>query len=79
MTNPKPLNLESIIEPEWLAWFALSPQERMVKSGEMWEIYKAYGRTLAPEPDTQSPFFDSEEWSTLFANRGTSLRIIRRS
>lgn len=29
---------------------------------KLWETYLALGGSLEPERDTQSPFFDPEEW-----------------
>jgi hypothetical protein len=69
---------QDILEPEWLEWYQLEPIERFRCSAQLWEVYLAYGGSLAPEPDTQSPFFDPEEWNSLFANGGPSMRIIRR-
>jgi hypothetical protein len=65
-------------EPEWLEWFALTPQQRWAETEKLWAHYLAIGGTLDPEPDTQSPFFDPEEPSTLPADGRPGLRIIRR-
>jgi hypothetical protein len=43
-------------------WYFLTPQERWRESSQLWETYLALGGSLEPEPDTQSPFFDAEEW-----------------
>jgi hypothetical protein len=56
-----PLDLESIIDEQWLAWYLLSPLERWNASQEMWPDYLAMGGTLEPEIDSQSPFFDIDD------------------
>lgn len=43
-------------------WRALSPADRFIESMKLCETYLALGGSLEPEPDTQSPFFDPEEW-----------------
>jgi len=56
------LRAEEIVGEEWAEWYALSPAERFLESAKLWETYLALGGSLEPEPDTQSPFFDPEEW-----------------
>ena len=53
---------EEIAGEEWAEWYRLTPQERFQESMKLWETYLALGGSLEPEPDTQSPFFDEEEW-----------------
>jgi hypothetical protein len=69
---------EVILESEWAEWYALTPQQRFARSMELWEIYLAYGGSLDPDPDTQSPFFDEAEWRANVTNGGPSVRLIRR-
>ncbi len=33
-----------------------------------WAAYLALGGSLDPEPDTQSPFFDADEWRASLAD-----------
>jgi hypothetical protein len=42
--------------------YRLTPQERFAESMKLWETYLAWGGSLEPEPDTESPFFDPQEW-----------------
>lgn len=71
---------EELVGEEWAEWYRLTPQERFLESEKLWETYLALGGSLAPEPDTQSPFFDPEEWRELAADDGRpSVRILRRS
>ena len=65
------------IEDQWLEWYKLSPQERWAYSQELWNTYLYLGCSLDPEPDTQSPFFDSSDPVTLPLDGRTGLRIIR--
>ena len=66
-------------EPEWLEWYALTPQERWNESMKLWENYLLLGGSLDPEPDTQSPFFDPEEWSKNALDGRAGLRVLRSS
>lgn len=43
-----------------VAWYRLSPMERMARSALLWQFYLGSGGSLDP-PDPQSPFFDKEE------------------
>ena len=70
---------EDICGPEWADWYRLSPQERWAESQKLWSTYLALGGSLDPEPDTQSPFFDADEWRSASANGGPGLRVVRRS
>jgi hypothetical protein len=69
---------EEIVGEEWASWYRLSPQERWHESEKLWEVYLYLGGSLDPEPDTQSPFFDSEASSARAAYERPSLRILRR-
>jgi len=37
-------------------WARLSPQERYIESCKLWINYLAFGGSLDPQPDSQSPF-----------------------
>jgi len=65
-------------EPEWLEWFALTPQQRWAESEILWAHYLEIGGTLEPEPDTQSPFFDPDAPGAKPADGRAGLRVIRR-
>lgn len=70
---------EEIVGEEWAAWYRLSPQERWRESEKLWEVYLYLGGSLEPEPDTQSPFFDSEASSAPVADVRSTLCVRRRS
>ena len=63
---------------EWTEWGKLTPEERFLESMKLWETYLALGGSLEPEPDTQSPFFDPEEWRENAAHGRPGVRVIRR-
>ena len=57
-------DVESLIEPEWLAWYRLTPAQRMSESEKLWQHYLEIGGSLDPEPDAESPFFDPADPGT---------------
>jgi hypothetical protein len=73
------LDLESVIDPEWLEWYRLTPQERWAQNQQLWETYLALGGTLDPEPDTQSPFYDASAPGAAPPDGRPGLRVLRRS
>ena len=70
---------ERFTEPEWLEWFALTPQQRWAESEKLWAHYLEIGGRLDPEPDTQSPFFDPDASGEEPADGRSGLRALRRS
>jgi hypothetical protein len=76
---PERIKPEDLVGPEWAEWYAMTPQQRWAESDKLWATYVELGGSLDPEPDTQSPFFDADEWRELFADGGTSVRALRRS
>ena len=72
------LRAEDLVGGEWAAWYRLTPEERFLESTKLWETYFALGGSLEPEPDTQSPFFDPEEWRESTAHGRPSVRVLRR-
>lgn len=69
---------EEIAGEEWAEWYRMTPQERFRESMKLWETYLALGGSLDPEPDTQSPFFDEEEWRANLADGRSGVRVLRR-
>ena len=69
---------EDLVGEEWAEWYRLSPAERFAESMKLWDTYLALGGSLEPEPDTQSPFFDREEWIENSSHGRSGLRILRR-
>ena len=72
------LAAEEIAGPEWADWYRLSPEERWRYTCLLWHEYIALGGSLDPEPDTQSPFFDAEEWRAIASYGRAGLRDLRR-
>ena len=70
---------EDLVGEEWAEWYRLTPIQRWRESQKLWETYLGLGGSLDPEPDTQSPFFDSHERSSRAADGRPGVRILRRS
>jgi hypothetical protein len=70
---------EQLVGDEWAEWYRLTPMERWLESEKLWQIYLAFGGSLDPEPDTQSPFFDASEAGQGPAHGRAGLRVLRRS
>lgn len=66
------------VDDEWLDWYRLSPVERWKQSEELLEHFLSFGGSLEPEPDSQSPFFNENEWRETSSHRRPSLRVVRR-
>ena len=71
------VSAEALVGEEWAEWYRLTPQERFLESMKLWETYLALGGSLEPEPDTQSPFFDPDEWRENAADGRTGVRVLR--
>ena len=54
-------DIDHMIEPEWLAWYRKTPDERLQCTGELWKNYRALGGSLDPDVDIQSPFWSRGE------------------
>ena len=74
----KRLRAEDIVGEEWAEWYRMSPVERFRESARLWETYLALGGSFEPEPDTQSPFFDPEEWRENARHGRPGVRVIQR-
>jgi hypothetical protein len=77
--DAKPIDTEELVGAEWAEWYAMTPAQRWAATSQLWAQYLALGGSLDPEPDSQSPFFDADEWCALFAHGGTGVRAVRRS
>lgn len=73
------VSIDEICEPEWGEWYLLTPDQRWRESQRMWPSFFALGGTVDPEPDSQSPFFDEDEWRHVFTDGRASMCVIRRS
>jgi hypothetical protein len=69
---------EELVGEEWAEWYRLTPARRWQESEKLWQTYLALGGSLDPEPDTQSPFFDSETPCPRTADGRAGLRVLRR-
>jgi len=72
------LRPEDVVGEEWAEWYRMTPAERFAESSKLWETYLVLGGSLEPEPDSESPFFDPEEWRANFADGRPGVRILRR-
>ena len=73
------IDIDEFCDPEWAEWYRMTPQQRWSESEKLWQAYLSLGGSLDPEPDTQSPFFDADQWRELFADGRPSLCVVRRS
>ena len=55
------LDIENLIEPEWLDWYRKTPEERLQATGQLWKNYREMGGSLDPDVDAQSPFWSRDE------------------
>lgn len=74
----KRLQPEDVCEGEWADWYRLTPSQRWQESQKLWATYLTLGGTLDSEPDTQSPFFDEDEWRENLADGRSGVCILRR-
>lgn len=70
--------LEELLGAEWAEWYRMTPQERFAAQDQMWVNYLMLGGSLDPEPDSQSPFFDAEEWRANLADGRPGVHILWR-
>lgn len=63
---------------EWKEWYSMTPAQRWEASEKLWQTYLDLGGSLEPELDTQSPFYNEEEWRRMSAHGRLGLRVIRR-
>ena len=72
------IRAEDLVGAEWAEWYRLTPEERFHESMKLWDTYLALGGSLDPEPDTQSPFFDPDEWRENASHGRSGVRVLRR-
>jgi hypothetical protein len=72
-------SFEELVGAEWAEWYSLTPVQRWIETEKLWRIYLELGGSLDSEPDTQSPFFDSETARSSVAYGRAGMRVIRRS
>jgi len=70
---------EQIAGSEWAEWYRLTPAQRWLESEKLWEAFLMLGGSLDPEPDTQSPFFDSRTSRPRSTHGRSGVRLVRRS
>lgn len=70
---------EALFGEERVAWYQLSPMERMARSAVLWEFYLSAGGSLDPVVDSQSPFYDEQERRENTADGRSGVRLLRRS
>jgi hypothetical protein len=64
--------------PEWAAWYALSMEGRWREAEKLWQFYLSVGGSLAPEPDSQSPFYMDDPPDPPPIDGWPDVRVIRR-
>jgi hypothetical protein len=70
---------EDLVGAEWAEWYRLTPVQRWLESEKLWQQYLAFGGSLDPEPDTQSPFFDARTPRQGTPHGRPGVRVLRRS
>lgn len=70
--------LEKLFGEERAAWYELAPMERMARSAFLWEFYLSAGGRLDPTIDSQSPFYDAQEWREIATHGRSGVRLLRR-
>jgi len=78
LSDVENLTAEDLVGEEWAEWYRLTPEERFEESMKLWDTYLMLRGSLEPEADTQSPFFDEEEWRENFAHGRPGVRVLRR-
>jgi hypothetical protein len=73
------VDAEELYGEEWVEWCQLTPQQRWVESERLWEIFLAFGGSLDPEPDPQSPFDVAYAPGEQPADGRPGVRAVRRS
>lgn len=63
---------EDFLEPEWLEWYRLTPEQRLQATGELWKNFRQLGGSLAPDVDSQSPFWSREDLEEFAAEASSS-------
>ena len=76
--NHLSFNLKSFFNEEQEDWAKLTPEQRYVESSKLWPIYVAFGGSLDPEPDSQSPFDFPELQRSTSAHGRPGVHFIRR-
>lgn len=59
-------------------WLGLTPAQRIIESGKLWELYLSLGGSLDPEPNPQSPFYFPEIRSKKSSHRRSGVHYLRR-
>ena len=59
-------------------WLRLTPAQRYVESGKLWDVFIGFGGSLDPEPDSQSPFDFPEMRRPVSPDGRTGVHFIRR-
>ena len=72
------VNPEHLVGSEWAEWYRMTPAQRWLESGKLWESFLALGGSLDPEPDTQSPFFDAHAQRPGAPHGRSGVRVVRR-
>ena len=66
------------LNEEQADWAKLTPQKRYIESCKLWATYLAFGGSLDPEPDSQSPFDFPELQRAGSADGRSGVHFVRR-
>lgn len=77
------VDLDDIVEPEWLEWYRKTPEDRFRESQALLGHYKRMGGSLAPDIDYDSPFWAEEDFAAFLkeaeqAREKAGVTLIRR-
>lgn len=77
------IELDDVVEPEWLEWYRKTPEERFWESQKLFAHYKSLGGSLAPDIDYDSPFWSEEDFQSFIeeakeCRRKAGVELIRR-
>lgn len=74
-----PAILERLVEPEWLEWYRLTPQERWLESAKLWPTFFVLGGSLDPDADRLDPRSAALTRRRVPPDRRPGVRVVRRS
>ena len=71
-------DVDAVLNAEEQEWVRLTPAQRYVESAKLWAHYLAWGGSLDPEPDSQSPFFFPEARHSISGHGRPGVHPVRR-
>ena len=71
------MNFENYISEDD-EWIRLTPAQRYIETDKLWAIYLAWGGSLDPQPDSESPFDYPELERAVSPDGRSGLHFVRR-